>query len=89
MADLIKAGKANLDDPGVLPQRASRSELGRHGACFLRKPDGPGAGPLYVGADLRKPANQYLLRSVLPRGGGGDPAVQSAMQFAMYCSFSG
>jgi hypothetical protein len=29
--------------------------------------------------------NQYLLRSVLPapRGGGGVPAVQSAMQLAM------
>ena len=34
------------------------------------------------------PANQYLLRFVflLPRGGGGVPAVQSAMQLATQAS---
>ena len=39
----------------------------------------------FLSVRCRKPANQYLLRSVflLARGGGGVPAVQSAMQLAM------
>ena len=67
-----------------------QARLVRLGACFLRNRTDRAPGRLMLKRILvRKPANQYLLRSVFPGGGGGDPAVQSAMQFAMYCSFSG
>ena len=54
--------------------------------CGVRRASSLGpAVTLILEAIPDQPANQYLLRSVFLRlrGGGGDPAVQSAMQLAM------